>query len=471
MPLLAQEDITFTVRSPFEEQYGTPVHEDNDGKKHYLIGLSGAALSEFVIYAWDRWIIDAGWAQTTWEFFLHPENRTPEFDTDWVWTNFVLHPFQGSLYYMAARNANLNRIESLIITALGDFTWEWFCETTNPSISDLVYSFFGAFAVGEMMYRLSLEAEAKCSVLGYIINPMRIWSDPWMRKKPRGTVGNLHDFSLKVFMGTTHSYTNSAWEAARTGVERFPLNIVAEANVVYNDPYGHDSNVPFSQFELRFGAGTGPSSGTGRGQSKVEEYIMYNIFINSNGMLLARAPDWGKNRDTTIGFVFDYDFRWHSLVDLASLAPGVAIKQRITYEKSRIEWQAHQCWNILGITDNYYIHRDPRKNLLEKERDYDYITGTETVLALNWLSDRGILFENIVHFYVAYDFAAQAHDGLGTGVEFFGFYNCNVEFPVAENIRVGIGNELYLKKALYTTEQNVFQIMYAGGVYAKILLK
>lgn len=452
-----------------QETYGTPVHEENDGKKHYLVAITGALLPEFLFSVWCRFVTRNGWAQVSWDEISRPWERSLQWDTDWVWTNFALHPFQGSLYYMAARNANLNRIESMAVTGISDAIWEWFFETTDPSINDLAFSFFGGFALGEIMYRLSLEAEQTHAIFGYLLNPERIWSEPWIRQRPRGTIGNIYELSVRTSLGTTHALTTSDF-GSMVG-EHFPLFIVPEVNVVYNDPYGHDSNNPFSQFEFRMGGGVGVGSGVWRGIVKAEKYMLYDIFIWSNGMLLARAPEWGENRDTTIGFVFDYDFRWHSFIDLAALAPGVAIKQRIRYDASRIEWQAHLDWDMIGVTDYYYAHRDPAMNKLGLDHDYSYFTGCEGVFVFKYITDAGIMIENNLHAYMGYDFSAQAQDGQSTGWEFFCFYDVDVELPLSKIVRMGIGNQLYVKKSLYADVGNVFQMMASPRVYAKLQFK
>ncbi|MBQ7158306.1 MAG: DUF3943 domain-containing protein [Treponema sp.] len=454
----------------FRKTYGTPVHEDNDGKKHYLVALTGMLLPEFAIGLWSRYVIDAGWAQVTWDTISHPWRRKIELDNDWMWTNFVLHPFQGSLYYMAARNSNLNRIEAMGVTALGDLMWEWFFETTDPALNDIVYSFFGGFAVGEMMYRLSLEAEQTHRAFGYILNPERIWTDNWTKQKPRGTIGNIYDVSITFHVGTMHTYTASEYVDKVDTTEHFPFFISPDINIIYNDPYGHDSNEPYSQFEFRFGIGLGKGSGIWRGLVEMEKYFMYDVFIFSNGMLFSRAPDFGENKDTSIGMVLDYDFRWHSFIDLAALSPGFAIKQRIKYEKSRVEWQMHLGWNMIGITDYYYYHRDYTR-LTRNQRDYSYMTGVEAVFVWNWIASNGFKIENNIHAYFGRDLNIQRQIAQSVGWEYFGFYELNIEKSLSPRVRLGLGNTFYLKQAFYETWENVFQFVYSGGVYAKLQLK
>ena len=464
------QEITFKTKnaSSFYDGFGKPVNLDNDGKKHYLAAVSGAVATQFLIFGWDRYILRADWAQVTWDDVKTFYKRRPEWDTDWYWTNFVLHPYQGALAYMAGRNSNLNRVESLILTAASDAMWEWFFETNAPAYNDLVYSFVGAFAVGEMLYRLSLEASEINWLLGWAVNPERLWTELWTRQKPRGTTGNIYAFSVRATMGTMHAWSWSKGGAGNRS-ESFPFYFSPEVYIVYNDPYRHDSNSPYSHFELRMGAGIGKGSGFWRGLADAAKYLMYDIFIFSNGMLFSRSPDWGANRDTSIGMVLDYDFRWHSYMDVSSLAPGFAIKQRISYEGRRIEWQFHGDVNLLGTTDYYHYHRN--FDMAVSFRDYSYMVGGETVFLWRLITDSGWMAECDFHGYVARDLPSQTQGKQSPGWEVFGFLDLNLEIPLAEKVRMGLANELYVKKAWYETASDVFQLAFSSALYAKLQLK
>ena len=66
-------------------------------KKHPLVGISGMLVANGVISGWNRFVTRSSWAQVTLDDILNFPNRTVAFDTDWYWTNFVLHPYQGAL--------------------------------------------------------------------------------------------------------------------------------------------------------------------------------------------------------------------------------------------------------------------------------------------------------------------------------------------------------------------------------------
>ncbi|WP_296028586.1 DUF3943 domain-containing protein [uncultured Treponema sp.] len=440
-----------------------------DSKKHYFVAAGGMLLTNIVIGSWNRFgPARASWAQVYWDDIKEPWNREIKFDRDWYWTNFVLHPYQGGLYYLAARNSNLNWFESLLISAAGSFIWEYFFETNSPSTNDLTYTPIGGFATGEMVYRLGLEANAKGhKILGYVANPLRLYTDPILKRAPQGPSGLLQSFSLKTGFGLAFANTwlKSPYDNCS---EFFPAYGSVGLDFVYDDPYGHDSNTPYSQFELSMQGSAG--LGSGEGADSTEEKIMYSINIFSNGMLLARNPDFGENRDTTVGLVLEYDFMWHSFMEFSSLAPGFAIKQRVNTENGAFVWQSHLAGIIMGTADYYYLRRGvfPKPDYVSC--DYGYTTGAEIVEKIAYNAHSGFVFDWTVHGYAMYKYEAQKQDCDDTGWEYFAFSQASVEFPVSKKVSLGLSDDFYIKYADYDNVENVFSVFNAVNFYARFKL-
>ena len=466
-PLSAQavsSDITFSpVPLSVSEQYGVPVHEDNDGRKHLFVAFTGALVTDALIFSWNRFVIRSGWTQVTPDYLVHFYEHEQSWDKDWYWTNFVLHPYQGALSYLAGRSANLNCIESFTLATLFDFAWEYFGETNAPSKNDLVYTSPGAFPVGEMLYRLSLEAEQLHALFGYVINPERIWTELWIRQKPRGTVGNIHELALSFDVGT--SYVRSDFGAGiGTQREVFPVFAAPKIALVYNDPYGHDSNAPYSQFNLDISFALGVGSGTAL--SGIDEKLYHDIRIMSDGMLFARAPSLGDTA-TTVGMVFEYDFIWNNVMQLSSLAPGIAFKQRIPFDGSDLEWQLHGAWVALGTTEYDILYRGVMQVPDSLYREYSYTTGAELVARLRWRTFAGQALSFDLHGYALYDFADQKQSFADTGWECIALATVGYELPLSRMVRLGVQDQLYLKKTLYSECADVFLVMNSASVLVK----
>ena len=457
------------------------LHE-NDGKKHYLTAIGGMLFFNLGLSSYNRWCLGSSWAQTGWDEWDHFWERKMKYDRDWYWTNFVLHPYQGSLYYMSARGSNLNYFESFAVTLLGSSIWEYLCETNSPSTNDMIYTSVGSFAVGEMLYRLSLEADEVSSLLGFAINPMRLWTQGWTRQKPLGTTGNIHELSVKFGVGSAKTYTDilnaPVFDNLYKQSETFPVFGSLMLSVVYNDPYGHDSNTPYSQFELDFGGSAGVGSGKGAdcAYSDLDEKLMYNIRIESNGMLFARAPRFSESVDTTIGLTMEYDFDWHQFYELCSLGPGLAIKQRIRFQSANLEWQLHGAWNAMGTTDYYYYHR--KVGVITKDdgvsRNYNMTTGPMAVLKVRYITENGSSLNLGFRGYAMYDFYNQVQDnmpGYSTGWEWIGVANVSAELAVSKKVRIGLGDEFYVKRAFYKRMPDIFQFVNSASAFMRLQLK
>lgn len=105
-----------------------------------------------------------------------------EWDDNRFYVNHVYHPYQGSLYFTAARANGYSYWQSIPWAFAGSWMWEFLYETNNPSINDWVNSGLGGAAIGESLHRLSgvvLDNQARGGervwreLLGLVIAPAR----------------------------------------------------------------------------------------------------------------------------------------------------------------------------------------------------------------------------------------------------------------------------------------------------------
>ncbi|MET0402121.1 MAG: DUF3943 domain-containing protein, partial [Cystobacter sp.] len=68
--------------------------------------------------------------------------------------NQLGHPYQGSLYFTAARSNGLSFWESFLYTAAGSLLWEIGGEAEPPSINDQITTTFAGALFGEVLYRV-----------------------------------------------------------------------------------------------------------------------------------------------------------------------------------------------------------------------------------------------------------------------------------------------------------------------------
>ena len=122
--------------------------------------------------------------------------------------------------------------------------------------------------------------------------------------------------------------------------------------------------------------------------------------------------------------------------------------------------------NLLGTADCYYLRRADSDT---GSRDYSYNIGGELVAKWRWLSNSGHMLDFDLHAYAMYDFYNQVTEYLDNGWEFIQYLTLNYELPVSKAVRLGLGNNLYMKEALYNDFSDLFSMMYSGSVYTRIL--
>ena len=473
-----ENQITFNIENDAENLSGqnqTQNQKTWSEKKHPVAALSGALGFNVLLSTWNRYMIGSEWAKTGPEEWCRFWERELEWDTDWYWTNFFLHPYQGAQYYMASRSANMNRIESFGITTLGALMWEYLCEKNLPSKNDVVYTTVASFCVGEMFYRLSLEASSYSKLLGIAFNPQRLYSEYVWQIKQKPTTGNIHALSIGNEIGNVvgNIKTHTKGTLAFNNTEIYPFMMQFFLNTDYNDPYTHDSNVPYSQFSMNVKAGLGAGSGvSGPCTSEdVDSKIGYEIRIFSDAMLWARSLQLSENTESSFGITMIYDFDWHSYYMVSSIATGLAFKQRVNFPSSKLEWQAQTAYIILGNTEYIYWHRKIDFVPESSFRTYSYTIGAEGILKAKYTTSKNHVLDFNMRSWAMYDFYNQKQLLADTGWEFLTLFSLAYEIPVSKEVSIDIMDEVLAKTAVYKELPSVQKIANSARIYAKLQLK
>lgn len=105
--------------------------------------------------AWNRQELQKDPFYTRW--FNNIFKKGPEWDHDKVIFNFVLHPYAGAAYFMAARTCGFNFWQSLLYSAcISTIGWEFGIEACmeRPSYQDIFITPLVGSIMGEGFYRL-----------------------------------------------------------------------------------------------------------------------------------------------------------------------------------------------------------------------------------------------------------------------------------------------------------------------------
>lgn len=104
---------------------------------------------------WNRATIQGIPPQKRW--FRNIFKRGPEWDGDNPIFNYVLHPYAGAVYFMAARSCGFNFYRSLLYAAcISTIGWEFGIEACmeRPSIQDIFVTPLVGCVLGECFYKL-----------------------------------------------------------------------------------------------------------------------------------------------------------------------------------------------------------------------------------------------------------------------------------------------------------------------------
>jgi hypothetical protein len=125
------------------------------GAWNYVLPLGIAIFQNFVFWGFGRLVTQTDYSAVDLNTIQRNFTVGFEWDVDAFPTNQLGHPYQGGLYFAAARASKLGYWTATLYTLVGSLQWEMFMENELPSYNDLVTTTFGGAAAGEVLYRLS----------------------------------------------------------------------------------------------------------------------------------------------------------------------------------------------------------------------------------------------------------------------------------------------------------------------------
>jgi hypothetical protein len=91
----------------------------------------------------------------SWESIVENLHAGMEWDDNQFSTNNFRHPYQGAIYFMAARDNHYDFYQSSMFSFLGATLWEYTGEAHHPAVNDWLLTSLGGISWGEMLYRFS----------------------------------------------------------------------------------------------------------------------------------------------------------------------------------------------------------------------------------------------------------------------------------------------------------------------------
>ena len=246
----AESPTTFSLDSQVPAAAAAP-------KKNFWLAAGEVLGLNFGMWLVERYVLDKSWS------FLSPDSWKDNLKTGLVYdhhdnfpTNMTLHPFNGALYYNAARTNGFNFWESTLFATAGSLMWEFFGETEAASTNDVLTTSLGGAVPGEVFYRLStmlldntasggsrLWREIGAAILNPVGGFNRLVRGEMAKDFPNPDDRMPASFSAEVYAG--YQRLNDGPPA----VVLFPNQGLLGVSIRYGDPFSGENVKPFDSFE------------------------------------------------------------------------------------------------------------------------------------------------------------------------------------------------------------------------------
>jgi hypothetical protein len=431
-----------------EEAWDAPVSRElGEIAVSGLIASGETLLGIGVLMLFNRFVLRHEWAFPTSQS-IHQNFTVPWYweDTDGFIVNQIGHPYQGSISFTAGRVNGFNFYESMFFCAFGSFVWEAFGESQHASINDFITTATGSMPVGEMLYRLYLEACAAGipAPLTFFISPMAAFHRLVTKWEPPDTGTNLYSFQAHfgaVYAQTDYTVLNGSQEEFSF---RGPVVDVG-FKAVYGDPFDQDSRVPFRHFEFTLSIG-----------SDFMNYFDMNII--SDGYLFSFSPLYTdtKNLSTGLSLHLDAVARgkldiYDSTVDMYSNALNWTVKYRYLFKNdSAVQVKSHAGFTFFGVSEYYSPEiriNDFKPPAIKNEiKNYGYGFNSKHFFILE-ISKKDML-ELSCLFYTFWPYPGTSTLSGGNTLWLFG--DITYSRFISKHISLGLTNSFVMERGKFT---------------------
>jgi hypothetical protein len=231
----------------------------------YSIGIGEALGYNLIQSGFNRFVLDTTYS------YISIDSALDNLTSSWVWdsdtflVNHVGHPYQGSVYFSAARSSHMNFLESAAATMLGSITWEYFMENERQSINDLIVTTTGGSALGEMLFRFSdLVWFGGDSLLNRfvsgVISPMTginksLFNEKTPSERPQPVHGEIRTSAslMYAYADSDSSEINSSSDIP--GIDDFNMSITVAVDLEYGNPFSGKLGKPYDYFTFDLSGG------------------------------------------------------------------------------------------------------------------------------------------------------------------------------------------------------------------------
>lgn len=431
-----------------------------------IIMLEVLGLNVFV-WAWDYYVLQKDYADIDMDIWKRNLREGWKWDHNHWAINFYGHPYQGSMYYNAARSGGYGFYRSLLWTALGSFTWEMFAETEYPAPNDLITTTIAGSMYGEVLYRLSR----------LIYNTKEV---EWYKQLPAFAFGSVGYLQRKAFGNRDHltgfvpiELSLAIGNGSRFGSDyRFGSKSADELDKEWNDHYG------FLAGHLEYG----------RPYTIVKQpfdYFSVDAMWEAGfeGAVL-QLDIMGKLKNTGVhgsghwldfSINLDYDSFYGDLATVSTISLGGALDLALWITPNiffRVMNQAY--WIILGTADMGYddLIKEVHPEYVNNMNNYQYNTGAKYSLLLELKYKNKVNLSNKTVVDAMRTIPNSLPHYGASGWDFLLLNNTLLEYSFKPWLQVGGRLDTYIKFAAYSSDlfEPMSHRLFHYGMYCKFSL-
>jgi hypothetical protein len=399
----------------------------------------------------NEYVRDANFNQISPRSFWENLKEGFTYDDNEFKTNQLIHPYNGSTYFNAARANGIGFWGSSAMSIAGALLWECCGETHPMSFNDMISTGIGGVARGEVLYRIS----------SLILDNTKRGKGRWGREGAALLVDPIRGFNRLVSGDATEVKGNPAdpyeWRpdfqlAVRAGARAIGEGESITENtktygfldivVNYGNPWDSERHKPYDRFDFDSQSNFGDKTRLGR--------------LVIRGDLFTKPLGDGKKHILT--FQQDFDYIDNEAYEYGGQSLGPALLSRFRPSSTLSLVSRVQAYGILlgAVNADYSFLADVADR--ERFREYDYGPGVGGAVEL-YLQRRNrpiVTARYRVSYIDVSNGSLYEGDNAGLGANHtVQQANVKLEVPFAKRLSIGVDGSMFFRRSHYDVTSEV----------------
>jgi hypothetical protein len=392
----------------------------------------------------NEYVRDANFNQISPRSFWENLDTGFTYDDNEFKTNQLIHPFNGSTYFNAARANGIGFWGSSAMAIAGAFVWECCGETHPMSFNDLISTGIGGIARGEASHRISslildntkrgkgrFAREAAALLVDPIRGLNRAITGDWgeLKGNPVDPYEWRPTFGVDVRVGAR---VIGEGESITENTNSYGL---VEASIAYGDAWDPDNRRPFDRFDALTQTNLGDKTRVGR--------------------LLIRGDLFSKllSPNHSLALQQDFDYIDNEAYEYGGQSLGAALLSRFELSPTSELWSRVQAYGILlgAVNSELSFLADVANQ--ERIREYDYGPGVGGAVELYLLrKHRPLLTGRYRYSYIDVSNGSIYNEGAGAGLDSSHDIHqlaFKLEIPFTKSLAAGAEAAMFFRRSHY----------------------